>query len=161
MADLFDPAFYVMNPAKPGYREAEKYCTALMKNLPRGSHFWDNDARADYPLKFYYQEVLGRDLGFTLHSQFGLTVTPESSRDDALAMVDALRAGQPVFVSTLGFPTRMALDQLWLLVDPGASADEVRALPEAEFRARTPFRIEEVPVDPDRAWLVYRLGLGG
>ena len=161
VADLFDPAVYVMNPAQPGYREAEKYCTALMKILPRGSHFWENDARADYPLKFYYGEALGRKLGFTLHSQFGLALTPESLREDAVEMLRALRAGQPVFVSTLGFPARELLDQLWLLLDPGASADEVRALPAAEFRARTPFSIEEVPVDPDRAWLVYRLGLRG
>jgi hypothetical protein len=132
-----------------------------MKRLPRGSHFWENDARADYPLRFYYVEALGRKLNFTLHSQFGLTVTPESSLADAQDMLRALRAGLPVFVSTLGFPEREVLDQLWLLVDPGASADEVRALSAAEFRARTPFGIEEVPLDPDRSWVVYRLGLGG
>ena len=60
-----------------------------------------------------------------------------------------------------GKTARELLDQLWVLLDPYASADEVRALPAAEFRARTPFSIEEVPVDPDRAWLVYRLGLRG
>ena len=130
-----------------------------MKRLPRGSHFWENDARADYPLRFYYVEALGRKLGFTLHSQFGLTVTPESSLEDAQDMLRAMRAGSPVFVSTLGFPERAVLDQLWLLVDPRASADEVRALPAAEFRARTPFSIEEVPIDADRPWVVYRLGL--
>jgi hypothetical protein len=161
VSDLFDPAVYVMNPARPGYREAERYCTALMKRLPRGSHFWENDARADYPLKFYYVEALGRRLGFTLHSQFGLTVTPESSLEDAQDMLRAMRAGSPVFVSTLGFPERAVLDQLWLLVDPRASADEVPALPAAEFRARTPFSIEEVSIDADRSWVVYRLGLRG
>ncbi|MCX7031539.1 MAG: DUF2723 domain-containing protein [Spirochaetes bacterium] len=160
VSDLWDPAVYVMNPARPGYREAEKYCTALMKRLPRGSHFWDNDARADYPLRFYYVEALGRKLGFTLHSQFGLTVTPESVLEDAQAMLRALHAGFPVFVSTLGFPERAVLDQLWLLIDPGASADDVRELSLTEFRARMPFRIEEVHIEPDRSWVVYRLRLG-
>jgi hypothetical protein len=161
VSDLFDPAVYVMNPARPGYREAEKYCTALMKRLPRGSHFWENDARADYPLRFYYVEALGRKLGFTLHSQFGLTVTPESSLEDAQEMLRELHSGSPVFVSTLGFPERDVLDQLWLLLDPAASADTVRALPASEFRARTPFSIEEVPIDADRPWVVFRLGLRG
>jgi hypothetical protein len=159
VSDLFDPAVYVMNPARPRYREAERYCTGLMRCLPRGSHFWDDDARADYVLKFYYVEALGRKLGFTLHSQFLLTVTPESARREAEDMLRALRAGSPVFVSTLGIPERYVLDEAWLLVDPGASADVVRALSTAEFRARTPFAIEEVPLDPDRPGVVYRLGL--
>lgn len=161
VADLWDPAVYIMNPARPGYREAERYCTGLMRRLPRGSHFWDNDARADYPLRYYYREVLGRDLGFTLHYQFGLTVTPQSARRDAEEMLRELRLGSDVFVSTLGFPERQVLDQLWLLLDRGAAAREAPALPNADFRANAPFRIEEVPLDPERPWVVYRIGLEG
>ncbi len=95
VADLFDPAVYIMNPVRTGYREAERYCTSLMNRLPAGSHFWDNDSRADYPLRYYYQEVLGRDLGFTLHSQFSLSVTAESSRREAIGMLNALRKDLP------------------------------------------------------------------
>lgn len=161
VADLFDPAVYLLNPVRPGYREAERYCTGLMDRLPPGSHFWDNDSRADYPLRYYYREVLGRDLGFTLHSQFSLSVTTESSRGEAVDMLRALREESPVFVSTLGFAERHVLEQLWLLLDADASPDLVPALSTAEFRAGAPFSLEEVPVDPDRSWVVYRVGLKG
>lgn len=159
VSDLFDPARYVMNPAKPGYREAERYCTGLMSRLPPGSHLWDNDARAVYPLQFYYQETLGRDLAFTLHPQYVVTVTPQSLRDEAGDMLRALREGSPVFVSTLGYPVRGVLDELWCRLDFAAPELEVASLPLPEFRARAPFTIEELPLDPDRAWVVHRIAL--
>lgn len=159
VADLFDPARYVMNPAKPGYREAERYCTGLMNRLPPGSHFWDNDARAVYPLQFYYQEVLGRDLGFTLHPQYVVTVTPQSLRAEAGDMLRALREGSPVFVSTLGYPVRGVLNELWCRLDFAAPEAEVASYPLPEFRARAPFRVEGHLLDPDRAWAVYRIAL--
>jgi len=159
VADLFDPARYVMNPAKPGYREAERYCTDLMSRLPPGSHFWDNDARAVYPLQFYHREILGRDLGFTLHPQYVVTVTPQSLREEAGDMLRALREGSPVFVSTLGYPVRGVLNELWFRLDFGAPEAEVASLPLPELRARAPFRVEELRLDPDRAWVVYRIAL--
>jgi hypothetical protein len=161
VADLWDPAVYVMNPVRPGYREAERYCLGLMRILPRGTDFWDNDTRADYPLRYYYQEVLGRNLGFELHSQFSLSVTEESARQDARDMLHAMRTGRAVVVSTLGFPMREVLNQLWLLLEPSAVAGEVRGLSAAEFRRRAPFSVADVPVDPGRPWVVHRLGVRG
>jgi hypothetical protein len=132
-----------------------------MARLPPGAHLWENDSRADYPLRYYYQEVLGMDLGFTLHSLFGLAVTEESARAEARDMHEALREGSPVFVSTLGFPMRAVLDQLWLLLDPDAAAEEVRGLDVNGLRTGAPFIITDMPVDPERAWVVHRLGLRG
>ncbi len=56
VVESFDPARYFMNPNKACFNEVDAYIQALFAELPEGAYYYDNVY--DYPLHYYYQNVL-------------------------------------------------------------------------------------------------------
>jgi len=157
-AHTYEPVEYVANPIKRAYDKVELYARALFAALPPNSHFLDSDARADYPLRYYYQERLHERTDIIYNSLWSPAITEHDARSEALQLKHALDRGEPVFAASIEMPERLVLDQLFLLNDPGADLEFVREMPAQEYVERFPgIDLQRIVFsEPDEIW-IYRL----
>jgi hypothetical protein len=152
------PVEYVCNPNKRSFDEVERYAEALFKELPRGAHFLSSDARADYPLRYYYRDRLGRRRDIVYHSIYSPSLTGAEAAEIAMDLKRALARGEPVYTSSILLPEKPVLDRLFQLYDPAWSLDEIGALSEEDYLARYPhLELQKIVFSArDEIW-IYRL----
>jgi hypothetical protein len=157
-AHTWQPVEYVCNPNKRSFDEVERYVEALFRQLPRGAHFLVSDARADYPLRYYYRDQLGRRRDVTYHSIYSPSLTDAEAADFAVELKRALARGEPVYTSSILTPEKAVLDHLFQLLDPAWTLEAIRALPTEEYVARYPaFELQKIVFsEKDEIW-IYRL----
>jgi hypothetical protein len=155
---LWDPAQYIFNPIKCRYDAVARYCECLLERLPEGANFWDDESKAAYPLTYYYQAVKGRRRDVRVSRVFGLVMEESEARNYAQSMLGQLRRGERVFVSALVEPEKEILVQLYHLLTPEISPEQIRSLDLQEFRRSFPeFEIIDVRFCAEQSFRIYRL----
>jgi hypothetical protein len=155
---LWDPARYIFNPIKCTYDAVARHCESVLERLPEGANFWDDESKAAYPLSYYYQAVKGMRWDVRVNRVFGLVMEEEEARDYAQRMLAQLRRREQVFVSALVEPEKEILVQLYHLLAPERSPEQIRSLDLQEFRSSFPdFEIVDVPVGTEQPSLIYQL----
>jgi hypothetical protein len=155
---LWDPAQYIFNPIKGSYDAVARHCEGVLERLPEGANFWDDESKAAYPLSYYYQAVKGRRRDVRINRVFGLVMEEAQARYYAQSMLGQLRRRERVFVSALVEPEKEILVQLYHLLAPEISLEQIRSLDLQEFRRSFPeFEIVDVPVGTKRSSLIYQL----
>jgi hypothetical protein len=155
---LWDPAQYIFNPIKCTYDAVARHCEGVLDCLPEGANFWDDESKAAYPLSYYYQAVKGRRRDVRVNRIFGLVMEESEARNYAQGMLGQLRRGERVFVSALVEPEKEILVQLYHLVTPEISPEQIRSLDLQEFCRSFPgFEIVAVPVGTEESHLIYQL----
>jgi hypothetical protein len=157
VSNVWEPAKYLANPDKRGYRETEEFVRGVLQKLPVGSHLYDDDGKGYYPLALYYQKVLGERRDLRHHLIFGPQLT--NPRVVALEIRSLLREGQTVYISSPYWPERPVLNELYSLL----SAPETRSpawvdrLPVERLESTFPqYRLERVPVVEGKPFFIYR-----
>ena len=158
-ASLFSAADYFGNPNKRNYRRAEHLVAAYGRTLPEGAHLWDSDSKGYYPFRMYYQRVLGHRPDVESHLVFSGFLDINKAREHAVEMKRTLEAGKPVYVSSLTYPERVVLGELYRLLEPSAPPPRVlREMPDEQFTETFPrYRIEAVPLKRLRSAHIYRV----
>jgi hypothetical protein len=152
---VFDPLGYVMSPIKSGYQGVDQYCLGVLQKLPPGAHFWDDEAKAANPLKYYYLPVRKLRPDVTLHAMFPHTVDPG---EEAAVMRGLLAAGSKVFVSDLSFPERDILIALAATGDHSVNPASLNGLTEDELLSRLPgVEVERVPLGTRAGLSIWRV----
>jgi hypothetical protein len=89
---------------------------------------------------------------------FGLVMEESDARSYAERMLSQLRRKDPVFVSSLVVPEREILNQLYHLLDPATSIDQIRLKNLTDFRSSFPeFRIVTIPLVTNGSLQIYQL----
>ena len=155
---LWDPAEYIFSPIKRNYDAVAKYCEGVLERLPEGANFWDDESKAAYPLSYYYQAVKGRRRDVRMNRVFGLVMEETEARYHAQRMLGQLRRRERVFVSSLVEPQKEILVQLYNLLAPEISAEQIRSLDLQDFRGSFPeFEIIDVPLGTEKSYRIYQL----
>ncbi len=156
-AAFWDPLDYFLDPNKREYDRVERTSRAILETLVPNACFWGNEATAFYPLHFYYQGVLERRPDVSYHLIFGMTGHSGAYRRHAARMVEQLRRGCPVYISSLVYPDRAVLDQVYARLDPQRSIADVLQLSTEELVETFPeFTIEPLVVDSGQGTRIYR-----
>jgi hypothetical protein len=159
-AGIWDPARYLMNPARAGYREVEDLCGGVLGRLPPNAHYWDDDGKGGYPLYYYYQGLRHARPDVTLHLLMAWHVTELSASDEARVMHSVLGGGGEVFISTVEWPERELLIQLSRSIGTGADAKSLRRMGGSEFRSTIPgVAITALPLGTRPGLAIYRVRL--
>jgi hypothetical protein len=155
---FLDPLAYFLDPDKRGYDRVERFAGALLEGLPPHACYWGDEAGLVYPLKYYYQEVLGRRADVDYGVIFGMTESRAEYLQHALGVLRQLERGCPVYFGSLAPPERHVLDLVYAALDGRTGPDAVARMPEAELVASFPrFRLERVPLGGEDAAHVHRL----
>jgi hypothetical protein len=155
---LWDPAEYIFSPIKRNYDAVARHCEGVLDILPEGANFWDDESKAAYPLSYYYQAVKGRRRDVRINRVFGLVMEELDARNHAERMLGQLRRGQRVFVSALVEPEKEILVQLYNLLAPEISAEQIRSMDLRQFRSSFPeFEIIDISVGTEKAHRIYQL----
>ncbi|MDZ4784940.1 MAG: DUF2723 domain-containing protein [bacterium] len=120
--NYWDAAEYFGNPNKRHYDRVQVLSEAIFSKLPPGAHLFDDDGKGHYPFALYYQKVLGKRPDLAIHLLFGPEFDDERAFSSAVAAKKLLEAGTPVFVSSLYWPERLFLNQLYRLLGNGITA---------------------------------------
>ncbi|MEM7137919.1 MAG: DUF2723 domain-containing protein [Myxococcota bacterium] len=149
---FWDPLEYFLNPNKRGYDRVDRYAEAILTKLKPDACFWGNEATMFYPLKYYYQDVLGERKDVSYHAIFGILGDPADFARHVDTLYDQLRSDCPVYVSSLGYPEREVLNRLYYRLKRTRSRAEIEELPTASFAESFPrYRIEPVPIAGESA----------
>lgn len=155
---IWDPAQYIFNPIKRNYRGVETFVEGLLRVLPPNAQYWDDESKAAYPLKFYYQDIKGRRRDIRVNAIFGIVMDEQEAQAYARRMLAQLRAGDEVFLAALVEPEREVLDQLYRLLNPQVPIDVVRGLSAEQLREGFPgYSIVPIPVRADSPLRIYEL----
>jgi len=155
---IWDPAEYIFNPVKRSYDKAAMFCEGVLKILPTGAAYWDDESKGAYPMEYYYQDIMGRRLDVDINRIFGLIMNDEDAEQHARTMLDQLRKNQRVFLSGIVEPQREILNRLYVTLSKEASLEQVRDMDRATFIENFPdYRIEEVPLVDDGSMVIYQL----
>jgi hypothetical protein len=155
---LWDPAQYIFSPIKRNYAVVAEYCEGVLNVLPEGANFWDDESKAAYPLSYYYQAVKGRRRDVKINQVFGLVMGESEARYYAQRMLGQLRRGERVFVSALVEPEKEILVQLYGLLSPEISTEQIRSMDLRQFRSSFPeYEIIDVPVGAGGSYRIYQL----
>jgi hypothetical protein len=125
LGGYWDPAEYIFNPIKSGYRVVEDFAAAWAERLPPGACYWDDESKAAMPLDFYYQRVRGMRPDVQLHRFFGLFLSDEGASALARDMELHLSRGDPVFISSLAVPEREIVNKL-VRIFPRLKIEEIK-----------------------------------
>lgn len=157
-AHTWDPIEYVVNTNKRKYDKVERYANALFAVLPRGAHLLNSDSRSDYPLRFYYRNLYNVRKDIIHESLFSPFLTDEEGKWVAARLKRALNREEPVYSSSILYPEKVVLDQLFLLNDPSRTLESLRSMSETEYVRSFPgVNLEKIVlVEEDQLW-IYRL----
>jgi hypothetical protein len=101
--------------------------------------------------------VLERRTDVSYHLIFGMTGHSGAYRRHAARMVEQLRRGCPVYLSSLVYPDRAVLDQVYARLDPQRTVADVRRLStEALVETFPELTIEPIVVDSGDGTRIYR-----
>ncbi|MBW2717323.1 MAG: DUF2723 domain-containing protein [Deltaproteobacteria bacterium] len=157
-AAFWEPLDYFLDPNKRGYDRVERTSSRILEALEPDACFWGNEATAFYPLRFYYQDVLGRRPDVSYHLIFGMTGNSGAYRRHAARMVEQLRRGCPVYISSLAYPDRAVLEHAYAQLDPQHSVADARRLSAEELVETFPlFMVEPIVVESGDGIQIYRL----
>jgi hypothetical protein len=111
-----------------------------------------------YPLKFYYQDVLGRRGDVSYHLVFGILGSEAKVAHHAAKMAKQLKRGCPVYVSSLGYPERDVLNHVYHRLDGSTALADIASLSDPMFQATFPhYRLLAMSVAPIEGVRIYRL----
>lgn len=157
-AAFWDPLTYFFDPNKRSYDRVERYARRVLEQLEPGAFYWGDEAKLVYPLKYYYQDVLGERPDVEFEVIFGMLPDQAEFQSHAMQMRAQLDRGRTVYIPSLGYPERDVLNLLYRSLRPEVSLSEIRELEESRFIDSFPgVRFEEVPIDEPDGILIYRL----
>ncbi len=152
-------AGYIANPNKRNYTMTKQVAEKLFEVLPPESAVLTSESRLDYPMRLYYQRTLGIRPDIRYIPFFGMGLTEATIATTAARLSRAIEGTAPTYVSSLGPPDRLILNELWLRYDPEADPDYVAGLSEEEFVALFPrITFERVDLLPEEEVWIYRVG---
>jgi hypothetical protein len=155
---FWDPLDYFFNPNKRSYDHVQRYSTTILTQLDRGACYWGNEATMFYPLKYYYQDVLGERSDVSYHLVFGIVENEVHFEYHAAQLVRHLRRGCPVYISSLGYPERNVLDQVYIQLSGRGSLTEIESLSQSMFMETFPdYRFHPLVVDESEGVRIYKL----
>ena len=155
---FWDPLSYFFDPNKRQYDRVQRYSEQVLNQLDPAACYWGDEAKLLYPLKYYYQDVLGqrRDVDFELI--FGILDREPEFATHAARMLHQLKRGCSVYVESVGYPERNVLNHVYALLDPGISATRAALLPEAEFLDTfSRYRFQAIDVDRSLGVRIFQL----
>jgi hypothetical protein len=156
----WDPIEYIFNPNKRHYDKVERYVEKLYSVLPIGAHLLDSDPRSDYPLRFYYRNILRRRTDIIHYSIFSPFLTTREARILALRIDRILSSGSSVYTSSVIYPEKAILDQLYLLYDQSETLEGLAEISTEEYLQRFP-RVEFKKIvlfEDDQIW-IYQMSI--
>ncbi len=157
-AGFWDPAEYVFNPIKRNYRAVDRFAAGFVARMPAGAHYWDDESKAAYPLRFYYQDVKNLRPDVRIHIVFGLLMRDADARRHARDIAACLSRDEPVFVSALVEPEREILNQLFVLRSPKTPIGTVRSMSAEQLCRLFPgIEIRRFPLDDRGRFVIYHL----
>jgi hypothetical protein len=155
---FWDPLDYFFNPNKWSYHRVERYSRTILGQLERDACYWGNEATIFYPLKYYYQDVLGARNDVSYHRVFGIVESEVEFRYHAATMVQHLRRGCPVYISSLGYPERNVLNYVYHQLGRTVALAEIASLSESAFVETFPgYRLNALDVDLSEGVRIYTL----
>jgi hypothetical protein len=155
---IWDPVEYIFNPVKRNYQGVEIFVNGILNILPRDAVYWDDESKAAYPLRFYYQDILKRRNDINVNTIFGLIMEEEDARNYALRMQFQINNGKSVFISALVEPEREILNQLYHMQTPDIPIDLIRSKSIDNFLSTFPvYEIIEIPIVPDGSLRIYQI----
>ncbi|MBW1754942.1 MAG: hypothetical protein DRH30_02985 [Deltaproteobacteria bacterium] len=155
---FWNPLEYFFNPNKRSYDRVERYAAAILPALEPQACFWGNEATMFYPLKYYYQDVLGERADVSYQLVFGIIETQAQLEYHASTMLTHLTRGCPVYISSLGYPERQVLNYVYHRLSPGVELARITRLSQNEIVESFPdYRFSVVEVDPVAGARIYRL----
>jgi putative flippase GtrA len=158
VAGFWDPAEYVFNPIKRNYRAVEELAAGFAARMPAGAHYWDDESKAAYPLRFYYQDVRNVRPDVRIHIVFGILMRDADAQRHAREIAASLGAGEPVFISALVEPEREILNQLFLIQSPTTPIEVIRSKAAEELCHTFPrIEIRRFPLDETGRFSIYEL----
>jgi hypothetical protein len=154
----WDPVEFIVDTNKRNYEKVERYADAIFSILPQGAYLLNSDSRSDYPLRYYYRDLYQVRTDINHVSIFSPFLTAETGNRLAGRLKTALDRGDPVYSSSILYPEKVILDQLFLLYDPSTTLEEVQSLSEAEYLRRFPgVRFEKIVMFEEEQIWIYRL----
>jgi hypothetical protein len=151
-------AGYIANPNKHNYTLTERVAEELFRILPQESAVLTSESRLDYPMRLYYQKTLGIRPDIRYIPFFGMGLTDARIASTATRLERAIDSTSPTYVSSLGPPDRLILNELWSRYDPETDPDFVAGLSEEEFVAMFPqITFERVDLLPEERVWIYRV----
>lgn len=155
---FWNPWAYFLNPNKRAYDTVARYSAAIIDEMDLDSCFWGNEATIFYPLKFYYQEVLGEREDVTYELVFGMLHSATETQRQAQLMRRQLAAGCAVYVTSLGYPERGVLDLVYHGLDNDKSLAAITSLsPEALIRTFPVYKPTPIVIDERHQVRVFKL----
>ena len=155
---FWDPLDYFLNPNKRHYDRVQRYSRAILARLEFNACFWGNEATMFYPLKFYYQDVLGERRDVSYHLVFGMLGNESEFAAHAALLTEQLSKGCPVYVSSLAYPERNVLNHLYARLDRTRSVAEIEKLPKDGLVETFPgYRLDAMDINDANGVQVFRL----
>lgn len=155
---FWDPLDYFFNPNKRSYDRVQRYSRAILTHLEPDACYWGNEATIFYPLKYYYQDVLGERDDVSYHLVFGIVGSEIEFKYHAATMVQQLRRGCPVYISSLGYPERNVLNRVYHQLGRTGRLAEIASFSESVFVETFPeYRLNALDVDRSEGVRIYRL----
>jgi hypothetical protein len=155
---FWDPLDYFLNPNKRRYNRVQRYSREILTRLEPNACFWGNEATMFYPLKFYYQDVLGERRDVSYHLVFGMLERESQFVEHARLLTEQLRKGCPVYVSSLAYPERNVLNHVYVRLDRTRSVAEIEKLPTDRLVETFPgYRLDAMDIDDANGVQVFRL----
>ena len=111
-----------------------------------------------YPLKFYYQDVLGERRDVSYHLVFGMLESESEFVEHARLLTEQLRKDCPVYVSSLAYPERNVLNHVYVRLDRTRSVAEIEKLSKDSLVERFPrYQLDAVDIDQANGIRIFRL----
>jgi hypothetical protein len=155
---FWDPLPYFFDPNKRGFDRVERYAEDALRRIDTSACYWGDEAKLLYPLKYYYQEALGRRPDVRYELIFAILEGDREFQAHAIAMIRQLRSGCSVYVESLGYPERDVLNHVYEALDARTSAATVARLSEEAFMRSFPYyQFEAVKLDESDPGRIYRL----
>jgi hypothetical protein len=154
----WEPVEYFSNPNKRGYDKVERYVEELFTVLPYQAHLLNSDARIDYPLRYYYRDILRIRTDITHHDLFSPFLNEEKGRKVALRLRELLDHGSAFYTVSVAFPEKVVLDQLYMLYNPRATSNRLETMPLDEYLSSFPAaRFERIILFEEEQIWIYRV----
>jgi hypothetical protein len=155
---FWDPLDYFFNPNKRFYDRVQRYSKVVLSELEPSACYWGNEATLFYPLKYYYQDVLGEREDVSYHLVFGIVEREGQLNYHVATMLKQLEDGRPVYISSLGYPERNVLVRVYDQLDPHRETLEISRLSDDKLRQTFPrYRFEPLVLDAAEGVRIYRL----
>jgi hypothetical protein len=157
-ARVWDPVRYILNPARAGYREVAEFCGGVLKQLPQGSQYWDDDSKGGYPLHYYYQGMRGERPDVRVHLLILAHLDADAAAAEVNTMRSAIQGAGEFFIATVEWPERELLIRLSLAMSPAGDPLSLRQMETRRFLDAVPgLSITAVPLGTRPGLAIYRV----